>query len=240
MPERRPNGVLITRPAEGAERTARAVERMGLVPIIAPVLAIAPLPARLPPAASVQAVLVTSGNALAALGTAFHGRKLLAVGDATAARARAAGFADVASAAGDAAALAEVVRGCCTPGAGALLLPTARGEGQWLARRLRAAGFTVLRRAVYAALPHGSLSAAARTALERKAVGAALFFSAATARSFTNLLLAAMPGECLKAVDAMAISPAVAEPLSVLPWRRVRVAARPSQDALLTLLADDT
>lgn len=240
MPDDTPRGVLVTRPEAGASETAERVAGLGFVPILAPVLAIAVLPARLPAAGKVQAVLVTSGNALPALGPQFHGVPVLAVGDATAARARAAGFADVTSAGRNAEALAALVQERCRPGGGALLLPTARGEGLVLARLLRGAGFAVVRRTVYAAMPQNALPAAAAEALSRGTVAAALFFSPATARSFTKLLLAALPAGCLKAVDALALSPAVAAPLAPLPWRRLRVADRPSQDALLTLLADPT
>ncbi len=230
--------MLITRPESGANETAARVAALGFTPILAPVLAIAALPARLPEPDGVQAVLVTSSNALPALGPGFHQLKLFAVGDATAARARAAGFADVTSAGRNAEALEALVRERCRPGDGALLLPTARGEGLALAGSLRALGFAVVRRTVYAAVPQKTLPVAAEEALSRGAVGAALFFSAATARSFTKLLLAALPAGCLNAVDALALSPAVAAPLAHLPWRRLRVADRPSQDALLTLLAD--
>ncbi len=240
MPDARPRGVLVTRPEAGAAETAERVAGLGFVPVLAPVMAVAPLPARLPPPGRVQAVLVTSGNALPALGAAWHGVPVLAVGDATAGRARAAGFADVTSAGRNAEALAALVRGRCRPGAGALLLPTARGEGLALARSLRGSGFAVVRRTVYAAVPQNALPAAAAEALSRGAVAAALFFSPATARCFTKLLLAALPAGCLNAVDALALSPAVAAPLAPLPWRRLRVADRPSQDALLTLLADPT
>jgi uroporphyrinogen-III synthase len=232
--------VLVTRPEPGAAETALRVAALGLVPISAPVLAIVHLPARLPPADRLQAVLVTSANALPALGPGLHDLKLLAVGDATAARARAAGFARVASAGRNAEALAALAIRCCAPARGALLLPTARGEGVELTRMLREAGFTVQRRTVYAAVPQESLPAAAAEALSQGAVGAALFFSPATARGFTKLLLAAMPARCLNTVDALALSPAVAAPLASLPWRRIRVAEQPTQDALLTLLADTT
>ena len=222
------------------------VAALGFTPIMTPMLAIRPLPARLPPPARLQAVVLTSANALPALlatllpgrGAELRALPVLAVGDATAARARAAGFTSVTSAGGDAAALAALVARRCAPANGALLLPTARGEGLLLAGLLRAAGFAVLRRAVYAAVPQNSLAPAAVAALSRGAVDAALFFSAATARRFATLLPAALPATCLHAVDALALSPAVAAPLAALPWRRIRVAARPTQDALLTLLTD--
>ena len=222
------------------------VAALGFTPIMTPMLAIRLLPARLPPPARLQAVVLTSANALPSLlatllpgrGAELRALPVLAVGDATAARARAAGFTSVTSAGGDAAALAVLVARRCVPANGALLLPTARGEGLLLAGLLRAAGFAVLRRAVYAAVPQNSLAPAAVAALSRGAVDAALFFSAATARRFATLLPAALPATCLHAVDALALSPAVAAPLAALPWRRIRVAARPTQDALLTLLTD--
>lgn len=240
MPEARPRGVLVTRPEAGAAETAERVAGLGFMPILAPVLGIAPLRARLPDPGRMQAVLVTSANALPALGAGFHGVRLFAVGDATAARAVAAGFGDVTSAGRNAEALAALVQARCRPEAGALLLPTARGEGMALARALREAGFAVVRRTVYAAVPQKTLPAAATEALSRGAVAAALFFSSATARAFTKLLLAALPAGCVNDVEALALSPAVAAPLAPLPWRRLRVADRPSQDALLTLLADPT
>ena len=231
-------GVLITRPDAGAEATARLVAGRGFAPILAPVLAIRPLPHRLPRPDELQAVLLTSANALAALEPTQHGVRLLAVGDATAARARAAGFSDVTSAGGNAGDLADLAIARCTPAGGPLLLPTARGEGLGLARILRAAGFVVLRRSVYAAVPQNQLAAVAVDALSRKAVDMVLFFSPATARHFARLLPAALPAECLQAVDALALSPAVATPLAALPWRRIRVAAKPTQDALLALLSE--
>ena len=240
MPRDTPRGVLVTRPEVGAAETAERVAGLGFVPILAPVLSIVPLPARLPKAAGVQAVLLTSGNALPVLGPEFLEVPVLAVGDATAARARAAGFGNVTSAGRNAEALAALVGARCRADGGTLLLPTGEGEGLVLARTLRAAGFAVARRTVYAAVPQNTLPVAAESALARGEVAAALFFSPATARSFTKLLLAALPAGCLKAVDALALSPAVAAPLAPLPWRRLRVADRPSQDALLTLLADPT
>lgn len=235
----RPPGVLITRPESTAGGTAGRLEGLGFTPVLAPMLAITSLTGRLSPR-GVQAVLVTSANALPALPASLHALPMFAVGDATAARARESGFARVESAAGDAMALAALVCGRCVPESGALLLPTARGEGLALARGLRASGFTVRRRTVYAAVPQTAIPDTARVALAAGSVHAALFFSAATARRFVQLLPAVLPAECLTAVDALALSPAVAAPLASLPWRRLRVAARPTQDALLTLLADPT
>src|SRR3954465_4216067 len=80
--------VLITRPEPGAAETARRVAALGWRPILAPALVLAPRPFAAPPA---QALLLTSRAAARALPPSDS--LVLAVGEATAAEARARGFA---------------------------------------------------------------------------------------------------------------------------------------------------
>lgn len=226
--------ILVTRPEPGASETAARLAALGRRALLAPMLTIVPRP--LTDAAPPQAVLVTSGNALGALPEGLHGVKLLAVGDATAARARAAGFADVRSAGRDAEALALLAAQVCRPGYGPLLLASGAGQGMALAAALRARGFHVRRRVAYAAAPVPSLPEAAAAALREGAVRAALFFSAETARVFVTRLRQALPAESVGNIVALALSPSVGRALFPLPWRAIRVASHPNQDELLTLL----
>ncbi len=223
---------MVTRPEPGASETARRLRALHHDPIIAPLLHIRPL--ALAPFGEVGAVLVTSGNAVPLLPASLRAVPLLAVGHATADRARSAGFTEVASADGDAAALAALTRRACPPGA-ALLFATARGQGVPLAAALRAHGFAVHRRAVYAARPATRMPPAATRALRDGCLAAALFLSADTARAFVRLLPPPLH-PALAAVDALAIGQPAADALCVLPWRRVRVSAKPTQDSLLALL----
>jgi len=225
-------GVLITRPEPGASDTARQIATLGLRPVLAPCLIIRMLPLRVP--AGVQAVLVSSGNAIPALLSALHGLPLLAVGDATAERARAAGFRDVSSADGDAAALATLAAGRCAARA-SLLLATGQGQGSRLAADLRRRGFRVHRRAVYVARPVARLPRPAQQALAAGTLQAALFLSAETARAFARVLPAALH-PALAAVDALAIGKPAADALLHLPWRRLRVSAKPTLDSVLAML----
>ena len=208
---------------------------MGLRAVPAPAIAIHPLPARLPPPARVAALLLTSAQAVAPIPPAFHAVPVLAVGDATAARARDAGFAAVTSASGDAADLAALVRAALPPPA-TLLLATGRGLGQPLAAALRQAGYRVARRSVYARTEPRRLPPAALAALRAGEVAVALFFSADTAAHFAALLARAGAERLVRNTDAVAISEAAAVALRPLPWRRIRVAERPNQDAMLALL----
>jgi uroporphyrinogen-III synthase len=228
--------VLITRPEPGASETAARVASLGFVPLIAPVLRVQTVPVRLPAAASLAAVLVTSGNAVDALPAAYRATNLLSVGDATAERARTAGFLQVISAGGDAGALADLVTRRQSPRDGALLLACGQQQGQTLAATLRQAGYRVIRRVVYAALPVRQIAPATVAALRAGQVRAALFFSAETARQFVRLSRRAGLAETLAGVDAISIGQAAAVALQALPWRRIYVAARPTQDEMLTLL----
>ena len=228
--------MLITRPEPGASETAKRVSALGLRPVMAPVLEIRSLPCHLPPAAALQAIVTASGNAIPALPSSHHDLPLLAVGETTASRARAAGFSTVTSADGDARALAALADRTCDFLGAPLLLVTGRGQGEALATDLRVRGFRVLRRAVYAAMPVPNLPDAARQALEGGDVTAALFFSAETARHFVLLIRRARLHEAVRTVEALAIGQPAAMALKVLPWRRIRVAARPTQDAMLALL----
>jgi uroporphyrinogen-III synthase len=69
-----------------------------------------------------------------------------------------------------------------------------------------------------------------------------LFFSPRTAHSFVRLLAEAELVDRIRMVDAFCLSPAVAEAArtygneGAVPWRNVRVAPRPEQEALLALL----
>jgi uroporphyrinogen-III synthase len=235
LPDGAKDSVLVTRPAPGAADTAARLHELGFRPVMAPFMHIRPMPANLPPPGRVAAVLVTSGQAIPAIPAAYRSAKLFAVGDATAARARQAGFADVASAGGDAADLTALVRAEVTPGA-TLLLVTGQGLGHALAASLREAGFAVIRRCVYAPVPMRQLPADALAALRTGRLRAALFFSADSATHFSRMVTRTTLRETVENTDAVAISPAAAVALEGLPWRRILVAARPNQDAMLALL----
>lgn len=181
-------------------------------------------------------MLITSGNALPMLPASHRHLPLYAVGRATAERAQAQGFERVQSADGNSEALCELVTRSCRPDGAPLLLASGRHQGNPLAAELRRRGFSVVRRVVYAAEPVPSLPDAARDELSTGTLHAALFFSAETARTWVRLLQDSPLREAVREVDAVAIGQPAAVALGALPWRRVRVAARPDQDAMLALL----
>jgi uroporphyrinogen-III synthase len=220
--------ILVTRPEPGASATAATLTAMGHDPVLAPILEIRHFPARLPE--QIAALILTSAQAIPVLPATLHHLPVFCVGDATAGKCRAAGFARVESASGDARDLLRLITARRLPG----LHVMAVGErhGLQLERQLREAGISVLRRKVYAARPLRALPAAVWSALEAAQFHAALFYSAESARGFVRL---SPPGT--GQILACALSEAVAAPLRGLPWRAIRVALAPSEADLMALLA---
>jgi uroporphyrinogen-III synthase len=226
--------VLITRPEPGATQTAARVTALGFRPIVAPVLSITPCAVR--PPDRLAATVLTSRNAVQACQPSMYDRPVFAVGDATAALAAEAGFNSVFSADADATALASLIANTMSPMEGTLFLPTAQGQGGELAASLRQHGFRVLRRVAYQVTPVGSLPEAAALCLRQGQVAAAMFFSGETSRHFVRLLRTAELAEVVRDIEAVSISEQAAMALRPLPWRRISVAAKPNQDAMLALL----
>lgn len=229
-PLHRPRLVMLTRAAVDSEETAALVRARGLTPVAAPLFSV--VARTLPAPAGIQARLVTSRNALPALHPAGL---LLTVGDATAAQARALGFAAVQSAGGDATDLAALAAARLDPAGGPLLLATGAGQGRALAADLRRRGFRVVRRVCYEVRPVRRFPAAGLAALSSGRLRAVLFLSAETASCFVRLL----PPECndmLATVEALVIGKTTADALDGLPWLRICRAPTPTLDGVLALL----
>ncbi|MDR3518903.1 MAG: uroporphyrinogen-III synthase [Azospirillaceae bacterium] len=231
--------VVITRPLVDAMPLVDPLIRHGFPSLIEPLLEIVIVP---PPQgvdrANVQAVLITSSNGVRAFAAGFdwRDRPAFTVGTGSAASARDAGFERVESADGTVEDLAALVARRCDPGAGTLLHVAGSVVAGDLSGRLATTGFHVKRLVLYDARLATALSVGVREALVGGRVAAVLFFSPRTARTFVRLATAAAVAPACCAVSALCLSPAVAEVLGAIPWRDVRVAARPNRAALLALL----
>jgi len=230
--------VLLTRPRPDAEATAQVLAAHGIEALVAPLLEITDSDVAPLDLADVQVALVTSANGVRALARATPVRDLpvLAVGDASAAVAQEEGFTDVASAAGDVAALADVVRHRLNPKDGALLHAAGSAVAGDLAGDLARSGFTVRRVQLYEARTVETLPAAAAQALAGGTVDAVLLYSPRTANQFTQLVSAAGLREACRSLVAVCLSPAVASAAAALPFAELRVAATPEQQALIATL----
>ena len=229
---------LVTRPREDAEGLIAALAIRAIEALVEPLMEIhwqAPGALNLD---GVQAILCTSANGVRALARASDERRvpLLAVGDATAARARAEGFASVESAGGDGGDLARLAAARLRPQEGPLLHVAGNVVAGDLAGLLRAQGFTVERRVLYEARAAAGLSPAAVDGLRAGAIAFALFFSPRTAAIFARLAGVAGVTKCCASVTAVSISGVADAALAGLPWHDRRIAERPNQPALLNAL----
>ena len=230
--------VLIIRPEREATALATALAERGHTPVIAPLFRLEFLhpPAEFSAAlAACQAVLLTSANGARALAeaSAQRGRPILAVGDTTASTAEGLGFSAVTSAAGDGAALAELVRQRLKPADGPLLHVSGREVAADLAALLQPAGFEVKRFALYDAREETVLPDSARAALEARALDVITFFSPRATSVFASMVEDAGLTANLRDVTAVAISPAALAPAAGLPFKAVVAATRPSRQAVL-------
>jgi uroporphyrinogen-III synthase len=230
---------LVTRPRAEAAGLAEALAARGIAALLEPLLVIHYRDlARPPELAGVRAVLCTSANGVRAFARISPERAVtvFAVGEATAARARAEGFAEVHGADGSVADLVELASGRLRPGAGRLLHIAGSAVAGDLAGELRARGFTVERAVLYEARPVGDLTAGTVRSLAAGIVDFALFFSPRTAAIFARLADRAGIAEAMPRVTAISISKAADAALGALRFRGRLIADRPDQPALLAAL----
>ena len=214
--------VLILRPQPGADSTAAAARRLGLEPVVAPIFTVHPL-IWSPPAGPFDAVILTSANAARHGGdglTPYLHLPCFAVGQATAAAARAAGFADVRTGPADGAALLPAI---ADEGLRSVFHPGGRNR-----LRLAHPDLEIVDVPVYASEPVEALPPQGVAALGRGAL--VLLHSPRAAALFAALAVSQ------DRVRVAAISAATAAAGG--DWALVAVAARPRDEALLELAAE--
>ena len=233
--------LLVTRPEQDAVATAGRLGALGHDAVVTPLMSVHVLPGPALDLAGVQALLVTSANGARALAERQAGAiprlPVLAVGDATAQAARDAGFADVESAGGDVDDLARLAAARLGPGRGALLHVAGSKVAGDLAGRLAAAGYLYRREVLYDARPVDRLPAAAAAVLASGDAAGVLLYSPRTAALFRDLVRAAGLADALADVTAFCLSANVAARAGA-GWRRVIVAAQPTEQALMDAVAD--
>lgn len=230
--------VLVTRPGEDAGDTAARLKALGHDAVLSPLLEIRTRAGAEISLDGVQAVLATSANGVRALVARTPNRNVavFAVGPQTAEAARAAGFADVKTADGDADVLAKAVLHWATPGGGTLLHAAATETKGHLARTLGAQGYDVRTETLYEAAATSSLPEKAAAGLRRDEIDAILFFSPRTASVFAGLVAAAGLAASCRRIIAVCISAATAKALAPLQFRELRIADKPNQDAVFAQL----
>lgn len=232
--------LLVTRPEPEAERTAAALRARGHSVLVSPLLRLAPAEEMRLYQEAWAGVLITSANALKVLTPpeieALAALPLLAVGQRTAEAARAAGFSDVRSADGDAAALARLAAESFAPGDRPLAYLAGDARAFDLPAALAAQGIPVHPLVVYRMVATDGLSEPARAALLARELDGVLHYSRRSAAAY----LASADGKEMRAA-ALApthycLSDEIGTWLTEAGAPAVKVAVRPQEAALIELL----
>ena len=234
--------LLVTRPEPDAERTAETLSARGYAVMLAPLLRMLPIADADIGDQPWSGVLVTSANAIRALAPEqakmLAGLPLLAVGHQTASAARAAGFRDVRSAAGDAADLVRLAAHAFGGAGGRLLYLTGENQAQDVAAMLAKHGIFVRTSVVYRMAAATQFPQTARAALQRGEIDGVLHYSRRTAEAYLACAAAAMVMPAALGPMQYCVSDAIAVPLAAAGARRLCIAAQPDEDALLRLIGD--
>ncbi len=226
--------LLVTRPEPDNARTAAALRRKGHEVVLAPLLHIESV-ANADLGTPWAAVLLTSANGARAL--ADHAKRgellalpVLAVGRSSAEAARAAGFADVTSADGDAGDLARLAAQRFA-GARRPLLYLA-GEDRSV--ELAVPGLTVRTVVVYRAAKAKIFPPDVRTALDEGDIDGVLHFSRRSVETYLDCSRD-LTGSALKPVH-YCLSARAAEPLRLAGASQIQVALQPDEASLFALV----
>lgn len=232
--------VLITRPSEDASALTKLLQIRGYKIVYEPLLSVFFLRPSID-LSGIQAILITSANGIRALATIVTIRtvRIFVVGYASAQVCYKYGFNRVTIADGNASTLISLVRHSLLPEGGTLLYAAGSITTGNLPHQLKLAGFLVRKLVLYRADVTASLTQRVTNIFSSNEINAILFYSSRTAKIFTQLVLQTGVYKSLKNTCAYCLSDAVQNNLSSLPWKCVRVAVVPSQEALLSLLDHD-
>lgn len=233
--------LLITRPEPEADAWKAHLSALGITVTVDPLLVIEQLPVPVLDLSGVQALVVTSRNALRAL-TASAALEaavklpLFAVGPGTAALATGAGFCHVIQGSGSARDLVPLIVGQATPGGGILLQLSGDKIAFDLETVLRPAGFRFARQVVYRSRPATRLASSTVAALDSGAIDSVMLTSPLAARTFLALAIKHGISECCQRLVYICLSQTIAETVAPLNPQVVHVAAAPNSDSTLALI----
>lgn len=232
--------VLVTRPEPGASETAARLVALGHEAVLLPLTEIRPLAVeRLPDMGAVDAVAITSANAVRhapkALIAAFSQKPCFAVGGRTAEAARKAGFSDVTSTDGDAAALAGVIIRKLRTGARMAYL-CGRVRRPEFEAALSSHGIDAVAIETYDTMRRDWPPEAAVAALGGSPVDLALVYSMMGAEALLELALRLEVPRLFARTRYCCLSPRIAEALGPAAASRVMVSPEPTEEALISLI----
>lgn len=236
--------ILMTRPRAASLRWASSLVARDYECLIDPLLRVETIPGARPHG-DFQAVIFTSTNAPEALleqGETLSDLLALpcfCVGPSTGAAARAFGFTDIRCGASDSGALAELIIAQITAKERPLLHVCGETAEKKAYDALDKAGVAVMSWPIYRAVAADDLAAETLARFRADGIDIVPVFSPRSARILVSLIEKNRLVQQCHRIVAIGLSPAVADVLRTLPWRRLRVAAAPREDEVLACLAKE-
>jgi uroporphyrinogen-III synthase len=233
MPE-----LLITRAEPDARETVARLDAIGIVGVAVPLLECAPLHTSLPDPKGFAGLALTSANALRALAarnalTPYMGLKVFAVGERTAAAAKAKGFTEIVSSGGTMAHLVREI--AASKPVGPVFYPAARHQSGDLAKELAPFGIMVITTKVYEMRAATVLPPAILDGLGARRFAGAMFYSRRTAETFATLAGRHLDRDTRAGLGMLCLSEQIAEPLMAAHFVRISLADYPSEEAMMAL-----
>lgn len=232
--------LLVTRPEPDAQRTASALRQHGHQVTVVPLLLIEPAAADLGPGPW-DALVMTSANSCRA--AAKHPRRnefmalpVFVVGRYSADTARAAGFANVTSAGGNAKELAKLLKARFSTRGRRLLYLAGEDRAADLAGEVAAQGILLKTVVIYRAVKVTQFPPPARDAIAGREIDGVLHFSRRSAEAYVSCAAAAGILDRALAPFHYCLSPQVARPLMEAGSTTVRISVRPDKPAMMELV----
>jgi uroporphyrinogen-III synthase len=237
METRNQRAIMVTRPSSQNHFLAKLLFKEGYKVIEEPLLKICSQPRALN-LSHVQALIFTSSNAVDPFCSCNPQRDLpvFAVGTATALAAEKNKFGTVFKGDAGVEKLLQTVIKTCVPDKGKIMYLSGEDIRFDVTEALNEFGLNVKREIVYKAEPTKKLSLRGVSAIEEGEVAAIMFYSPRTSAIFAKLAHETeIVGKC-RDIKAVCFSPAVAEPVSLLPWQDLIAVNTPQTSTLLDVL----
>jgi uroporphyrinogen-III synthase len=228
---------LITRPNTEAKPTGDKLETMGHRVLYAPMLKIDPISFEIPHES--RSLILTSKNG-ARFGLANIGdkdRAIFAVGEQTAAVARAMGFTNITVGPGTARKLVPLLLECGINQKREYAHLCGNEIAYNISAVLSDEGIDAVNTVTYQTLPNRSFNMAVEEAMNEGKVDSVLFYSPRTATIFEEAISETGHHDWLPQLDAYCLSPRVADEL-MGPWRSIKNAILPTEKALFGLFKE--
>ena len=233
--------ILVTRPEPDASETKAALESAGHTVTLSPLLNIDFEPITDIGQGSIQAIVVTSRNALRALSKSplladLRDLPVFAVGPRSARDVHDLGFHGVIEGPGNAAGLPDCISANSDPRGGRLLHLAGYRLAFDLEEAMSSRGYDFESLPCYRASPATSLPPQARDAIASGSLDAVLLMSPDSARTYVRLVGEAGLSRQAESIAAICISAATAAALPPLPVASIQVADRPNSEEVLALI----